>query len=187
MRRDPGPVGSLLPTTVTRRFTTADELDALCAGIESSFVHLETRDSYGTATESPHWAKWRRGEPDDLQWCEPYFRTLRAHRVAGRSCRRLRVVSEPMSEYQQWVGSFVEAFVEAGEDNRYISRQRLIDVLLPASGDFYVFDDALALFLHYAGDGTNTAFEVIDESDIVDSCRRAFETVWKLAVPVAEL
>ena len=39
----------------------------------------------------------------------------------------------------------------------------LADVVLPGSGDFYVFDDELALFLHYAGNGTNTSFETTDD------------------------
>jgi len=62
-------------------------------------------------------------------------------------------VSEPLSEYQQWVSSHVDLFVEAGEDIRNVARQRLTDVLLPGSGDFYVFDNRLVLFLHYAGNG----------------------------------
>jgi hypothetical protein len=48
------------------RTATYDELNELCRGITRSFVHLETRDSYGTEIESPHMAKWRRGERDDL-------------------------------------------------------------------------------------------------------------------------
>ena len=154
--------------------------------IETSFVHLETRDAYGTEVEQPHLAKWRRGEPDDYAWLAWWLDMLRGHRAAGRTCRRARIVSEPLSEYQQWVNSFVGLFVDAGEDIGLVARPRLTDVLLPGSGDFYVFDDSLVLFLHYAGYGTNTAFEVTGEPGTVRMCREAFESVWRLAVPFRE-
>ncbi|MGH3923536.1 MAG: DUF6879 family protein, partial [Pseudonocardiaceae bacterium] len=72
-----------------------DELNELCRGIKKSFVHLETRDAYGTEVELPHMAKWRRGEPDDFAWLGWWLEMLRGHRAAGRTCRRTRVVSEP--------------------------------------------------------------------------------------------
>jgi hypothetical protein len=77
------------------------------------------------------------------------------HRASGRTCRRARVVSEPLSTYQRWTSSHVELFRDAGEDIRYVPRCELSSIALPDSGDFYVFDDELALFLHYSGNGTN--------------------------------
>ena len=163
-----------------RRLTDYEELDALCRNITTSFVHLETRDTYGTEVELPHLTKWRRGEPDDHAWLAAWLEMLRRHRAAGRTCRRAEIVSEPLSEYQRWVNSFVDLVIEAGEDIRRVARPRLTDVLLPGSGDFYVFDDRLVMFLHYAGSGLNTAFEVTDEPDTVRTCRDAFESVWRL-------
>lgn len=160
-----------------------DDLNALCRGIKRSFVHLETRDSYGTEVELPHMAKWRRGERDDQSWLAWYLEMLRGHVAAGRTCRRARVVSEPLSDYQKWTLSHAEAFVTAGEDIRYVSRPRLAAVGLPGSGDFYVFDNELALFLHYAGDGTNTNFETTDDPAVVTMCRDAFRSVWNLSAP----
>src|SRR6266542_928549 len=108
---------------------------------------------------------------------------LSGHRAAGRICRRARIVSEPLSEYQRWSLSIAGRFVEAGEDISYVPRPRLATVCLPGSGDFYVFDDELVLFLHYAGSGLNTAFEITEDPQMVRTCREAFETVWELAVP----
>jgi hypothetical protein len=168
------------------RPASSDDLNELCRGITASFVHLETRDAYGTEVELPHMAKWRRGEPDDYAWLGWWFEALRGHRAAGRTCRRARVVSEPFSDYQRWTFSHVDRFVEAGEDIRYVARRRLIDVLLPGTGDFYVFDDRLALFLHYAGSGTNTAFEITEDPAIVELCREAFAAVWARGIPARE-
>lgn len=189
MRGDTRPPGAVLPAPVSApplRPVTADDLNALCRGITTSFVHLETRDSYGTEVELPHMAKWRRGETDDFAWLGRWQEMLREHRAAGRTCRRARVVSEPFSDYQRWTFSHVDQFVGAGEDIRYISRHRLIDVVLPGTGDFYVFDDRLALFLHYAGSGTNTAFETTDDPATVRLCRDAFTAVWASGIPARE-
>jgi hypothetical protein len=163
-----------------------DDLNALCRGIRKSFVHLETRDAYGTEVELPHMAAWRRGEPDDFAWLGWWREMLRGHRAAGRTCRRARVVSEPLTDYQQWTLSHVSLFVDAGEDIRYVPRPRLATVSLPGSGDFYVFDDELVMFLHYAGTGTNTAFETTSDPDTVQVCLRAFEAVWDRGIPARE-
>ena len=163
-----------------------DELGTLCRGIRRSFVHLETRDAYGTDTELPHLAKWRRGEPDDYAWLGWWLDMLAGHRAAGRTCRRARVVSEPLTEYQQWVLSHARLFTDAGEDIGYVPRPRLTTTWLPGSGDFYVFDDNLVMFLHYAGTGTNTAFEITDDPQTARACREAFSSVWELATPFGE-
>lgn len=159
-----------------------DDLNDLCRGIGHSFVHLETRDAYGTDVESPHMAKWRRGEPDDFAWLGWWLDMLRGHRAAGRSCRRARVVSEPLCDYQRWTFSHAQLFVDAGEDIRYVPRRRLTDIGLPGSGDFYVFDQRLVLFLHYTGTGTNASFEITEDSEAVAACLRAFDAVWERAV-----
>jgi hypothetical protein len=168
------------------RASSLDELRELCRGIRTSFVHLETRDSYGTETELSHLAAWRRGEPDDYGWLASWLDMLREHRQAGRACRRARVVSEPLSEYQHWVLSHAALFAEAGEDIRYAPRPRLTTTPLPGSGDFYVFDDEAVLFLHYAGNGTNAAFEITSDLGIARACSDAFESVWRLAIPLGE-
>ncbi|BEL04293.1 hypothetical protein Q0Z83_024840 [Actinoplanes sichuanensis] len=162
------------------RPATYEDLNNLCRGIRKSFVHLETRDAYGTEVELPHMAKWVRGEADDYAWLGWWLDMLRGHRAAGRTCRRARIVSEPLSPYQQWTRSHVKLFTRAGEDIRYVSRSRLTDVMLPGSGDFYVFDGTTVLFLHYAGTGTNASFEITDDPRIVHTCVTAFENVWGL-------
>ncbi|HET9118518.1 MAG TPA: hypothetical protein VFN75_10690, partial [Pseudonocardiaceae bacterium] len=97
-----------------------------------------------------------------------------------------RIVSEPLSDYQRWTRSHATMFVNAGEDIRYLPRPRLVTITLPGSGDFYVFDDELVLFLHYAGNGTNVSFQITETPQTVRTCRGAFETVWGLATPFRE-
>jgi hypothetical protein len=96
------------------------------------------------------------------------------------------MVSEPLSEYQQWVLSSAALFADAGEDIRYVPRPQLAATSLPGSGDFYIFDDNLVLFLHYAGNGTSTAVEITDEPQTTRACQAAFDSVWQIAKPLRE-
>jgi hypothetical protein len=159
--------------------------ELLRSGFDREAVHLEMRDAYGTAVELPHMAKWMAGEPDDLQWLQGWCGTLRGHVKAGRSVRRARVVSEPLSDYQRWSHSIALPMMEAGEDIRWVPRRLVSSVALPGN-DFYLFDDRLAVFLLYAGNGLGVG--MFSSADPADRrlCRSAFEAVWKLSVPHRE-
>jgi hypothetical protein len=162
---------------------TDEEFEGLLrSGFDREAVHLETRDAYGTAVELPHMAQWAAGEPDDLRWLEDWCATLRDHVQAGRSVRRARIVSEPLSEYQRWSFSIAGPMVEAGEDIRWVPRRLLSSVAVPGN-DFYLFDDRLAVFLLYAGSGLSAGMVSSANPADLRLCRSAFEAVWNLAVP----
>ncbi|HLI75364.1 MAG TPA: hypothetical protein VKV02_00340 [Acidobacteriaceae bacterium] len=165
---------------------TADGFESLLAsGFSREAIHLETRDAYGTEVELPHMAKWAQGEHDDLDWLQGWCATLREHKRAGRSVRRARIVSEPLSSYQHWSYSIAHPMVEAGEDIRWVPRRLVSSVALPGN-DFYLFDDHLAVFLLYAGNGLATARIGSTDTADIQLCRSAFETVWKLSIPHSE-
>ncbi|QWF81759.1 DUF6879 family protein [Amycolatopsis sp. CA-230715] len=161
---------------------TDEEFENLLTGFAHEAVHLETRDAYGTAVELPHMAQWAAGEEDDLRWLQGWCSTLREHVRAGKNVRRARIVSEPLSDYQRWSHSIAHPMVEAGEDIRWVPRRLLSSIAIPGN-DFYLFDDRLAVFLIYAGNGL--AVDKITSTDPGDVrlCRVAFEAVWKLSVP----
>ncbi|MER6826494.1 DUF6879 family protein [Streptosporangium sp. NPDC000563] len=162
-----------------------DAFEELLAGFERSAVHLEMRDAYGTAVELPYMAKWAAGEPDDLEWLQGWCSTLREHVKTGKTIRRARIVSEPLSDYQRWSYSVAHPMVEAGEDIRWVPRRLVSSVPLPGN-DFYLFDDRLVVFLHYAGNGLGEAKVASTDPGDIALCKSAFETVWKLAIPHSE-
>lgn len=165
---------------------TDEEFEELLqSGFGHGADHLEMRDAYGTAVELPYMAKWAAGEPDDLEWLQDWCATVRGHVKAGRSVRRARIVSEPLSDYQRWSYSIAYPMVEAGEDIRWVSRRLVSSVALPGN-DFYLFDDRLAVFLLYAGNGLSAG--MVSSADPADLrlCRSAFEAVWELSIPHRE-
>jgi hypothetical protein len=151
-------------------------------GFSHEVVHLETRDAYGTAVELPHMARWAAGEPDPLDWLDDWCATLREHVRSGREIRRTRIVSEPLSDYQRWSFSIAGPMVEAGEDIRWVPRKLVSSIAFPGN-DFYLFDDRLAVFLLYSGNGMSAGMTSTADPADLSLCRSAFDAAWKLAVP----
>jgi hypothetical protein len=158
------------------------EFDCLLRSFEHSSDHLETRDAYGTAVELPHMAQWAAGEPDDLGWLQDWCRTVREHVSSGRVVRRARIISEPLSDYQRWSYSIAYPMVEAGEDIRWVPRRLVSGTAIPGN-DFYLFDDRLAVFLLYAGNGSAVDRVTSTDPAVLRLCRSAFDAVWRLAIP----
>ncbi len=81
---------------------TRERRDDLIAGFRREALHLEQRDVYAAADHG-RFRKWLTGEPPDpaaeAEWWRPWREMMRRHREAGRSLRRLRVVSEPVTAY----------------------------------------------------------------------------------------
>lgn len=161
---------------------TDEQFDRLLQDFQRDAIHLETRDAYGTLTELPHMAKWAAGEPDDLSWLDDWCATLREHVRHGRSVRRARIVSEPLSDYQRWSYSIAHPMVEAGEDIRWIPRRLVSSIPIPGN-DYYLFDDRFVVFLTYAGSGMAAEKILSTEPGDIQLCRSAFEAVWDLSIP----
>ncbi len=164
---------------------TDEEFEVLLVSFGREAVHLEMRDAYGTAVELPHMAQWAAGEPDDLEWLQGWCAALREHVKAGKSVRRARIVSEPLSDYQRWSYSIAYPMVEAGEDIRWVPRGLVSSVALPGN-DYYLFDDRLAVFLLYSGNGLAQGKFSSADPDVIRLCRSAFEAAWKLSIPHRE-
>ncbi|WP_442790227.1 DUF6879 family protein [Nocardia sp. CDC153] len=72
--------------------------------------------------------------------------------------------------------------VDAGEVIRWVPHRLVSSIVVPGT-DFYLFDDRLVVFLHYAGNGTGTAKVTSTNPQDIRLCRTAFEAVWPLAIP----
>ena len=145
-------------------------------------VHLEMRDSYGTAVELPYMALWAAGEPDNLEWLGPWCGQVRRHVAEGKAYRRVHVVSEPLSDYQRWSRSIMQPHVDAGTQMRWMPRHRVSSIAFPGN-DFWMFDQRLVAFHHYAGNGASTGFTTSASPHDIALCSSAFEAVWERAIP----
>ena len=161
---------------------TYEKLAVHFTSFQRETLHLEMRDSYGTAAEIPHLRKWKAGEPDDVDWLQPWFALVGAGTRAGKVFRWACIVSEPIAEYQKWALKDTHLFVAAGEDIRWVPRRRVSTVALPGN-DFWLFDDEVVIF---AASGLVVDRYRTTDRSAVELCRTSFEEVWKLSIPHSE-
>ena len=120
--------------------------------------------------------------PGDPAW----YDLVRAHTARGVRFRRARVVSEPVADYIRFEHETTAGLnVAAGEEVRWLPRRRASDLCLPGN-DFWLFDDRLIRFRHFAGDGDFVEDELCDDPAVAAMCSAAFEAVWERAVPHAD-
>lgn len=166
---------------------TPQQRDKLFATFDRDAFHLELRDEYGVPGENEPFARWRRGEPDDLAWLRPWLDRVRSAVAAGLTIRRVRVVSEPVSEYIRWEHALTPVTVEAGEDIRWLPRHRMPAVDLPLGGaDWWLFDDRLLAVGRFDDDGRVLGSELVDDPAVVARCAAVRDLLWPLAVPHRE-
>jgi len=107
------------------------------------------------------------------------------HREAGRTLRRLRVISEPVTDYIKFEFLDASELVRAGEDVRWLPRQNASTLLLPGN-DLWSFDAETVVFTYLSGDGAVQGYELTTEPGLVGQVLRAFEAAWSVAVPHGE-
>lgn len=167
---------------------SAEERRQLLTTFRSEAVHLEMRDVYATDIEKDRFATWLRGEPLDpdaeAEWWRPWVELMNSITGAGKTLRRLRIVSEPVTDYIRFEWLDAANLVRAGEDVRWLPRRNASKLLLPGN-DFWMFDRQTVAFTHFSGDGHVLDREVTTDSDIVGTCTAAFEAAWEVAIPHA--
>ncbi|MFE9243488.1 DUF6879 family protein [Nocardiopsis sp. NPDC006938] len=150
-----------------------------------SAYHLEMRDHYAVAEEQADVERWRVGDwgpEQDARSKAGWLELMRATAARNVSLRRVRIVSEPVSEYIRFEHEGTPQNLGAGEDIRWLPRQRASSLALPGN-DCWIFDGAKVLFNHFTGDGGWVGNEISTEPDVVKLCAQAFASAWNRAVP----
>lgn len=152
-------------------------------------LHLEMRDIYATDIERDRFDAWMRGEAPDsdreAEWWRPWFALMRANLDAGKSLRRLRIVSEPVTDYIRFERLDADQLEKAGEQVRWISRRNASALMLPGN-DFWLFDGETVVFTNFSGYGHVLDHCITRDLDIVAQCHAAFEAAWRIGTPNAE-
>jgi|SRR5271165_5881828 len=164
---------------------TGERRDYLIAIFKREAIHLEMRDVYAAA-DFDRFRRWLAGEPPDpaaeAGWWRPWRELMREHKDAGRTLRRLRIISEPVTEYIRFEWTDAEQLVKAGEDVRWLPRQRASALLLPGN-DFWLFDAGTLVFTVFSGDGEVQGYQLTTDPGLVSRCLDAFEAAWLAAIP----
>lgn len=105
---------------------SAEERGQFLTTFRREAVYLEMRDVYSTEIERDRFQTWLRGEPLDpeveAEWWRPWRELMKRNNEAGKKLRRLRIVSEPVTDYVRFEWLDAGQLVRAGEDLRWLPR-----------------------------------------------------------------
>jgi hypothetical protein len=164
----------------------APNFSDLFARAERSAWHLEMRDAYKLT--DPAYLDWQAGQEIDVAARWPKWFELVAATVArGVEVKRVRVVSEPVSDYIKFEHCVTAGLnIAAGEQVRWLPRRHATDLLLPGN-DHWLIDETVLLVNHFDGNGDSTGHELIEDGpEVAKTCAAAFRAAWDRATPHAQ-
>jgi uncharacterized protein DUF6879 len=147
-------------------------------------LKIELRDYY--AINANRLEAWRAGDMDTAQagyrqWAE----MCAAEGARGQVFRRVRVISEPLSDYQRLAVTFSGLAVEQGEDLRWLPRRLVSAIPLPGN-DCFVLDGETAMFNLLGGSDERAGVQMSRDPDVVKFCRHSFELAYSMGIPHGE-
>jgi hypothetical protein len=129
---------------------TDKEFDRLFETFEHTAFRLEVRDRYNELYEAESLRKFLAGEPEDLEdgGFQDWLDMVKASTAEGRRFSRVRVVSLPLTDYSRFGVEYSQHTIAAGDDIRYLPRDRAHAVGLP-NYDYWLFDSRKIARLHF--------------------------------------
>lgn len=160
------------------------ELADFVLGYEHTAFRLELRERYNEAEEDEPLRRFLIGEPD-YAWNDEWAAMMRQRTAAGQHMERVRVASEPHSDYTRFGLDLARVNVAAGEDIRYLLRQRAQELDLP-DHDFWLIDSARLAILRFGEDDVLLGAEVpTDPAMVVKHCYWR-DVAWHHAIPLVD-
>ncbi|WP_168200577.1 DUF6879 family protein [Allokutzneria sp. NRRL B-24872] len=156
---------------------------SLFTGWTTSAWRLETQFVYHEPDEVEPLRRYLDGELD-LDWLAEWFGRVRGWRARGRTFERVRVLSEPLTDYLRFELAITPSALDAGEDIRLLS-QGVAERLALGTSDFWLFDDKTVVLMDFDDNGVCGA-DVITEPDEVVHYRAIRDRAWAHAVPAGE-
>ncbi|MFF0205138.1 DUF6879 family protein [Streptomyces sp. NPDC005017] len=140
-----------------------DDWRAMLRGFQTEAWRLEILPQYLVPQEAKELEAFRAGNRvDPHAYSSAYTEDLKRLRGEGKSKGRVHVLTRPLSEYLRFEFSrYYAPHALAGEDIR------ILDVTerenpLPGVQDFWMFDRATVVLMHYEGDGTQISRELYE-------------------------
>jgi hypothetical protein len=155
----------------------AEEFGALFERFERSAFRIEGRDRYDVENERDEFAAFLEGKPLPPRSAESdhWLSLVANHKAAGRRIERVRIVSEPLTDYTRYEFVAYRENIAAGEVVRVVPRAALTDADQGWAGeDFWIFDDERVALLSYDDDGHFLGVqEASDTRPYLDAKQRA--------------
>jgi hypothetical protein len=148
---------------------------------------LETRRGYASDRTLEKWQLWQSDPGHDFAadrpspWCQQ----IAALRASGRRVERVRIADAPLADGQAFLLASGAANVAAGEDIRHLPRTTA-DELALGDEDFWLFDSARALVLHFDQADEYLGSELVTDPERLLRFCQIRDAAWHHAVPRAQ-
>lgn len=153
---------------------------------ERSAWRLEHQPAYYIGYERVQFDCFLAGHPqspdenDDLR---DWFRQTRRLVAEGKTIGRVRVVDEPLTDYQRWMQWMDRWNRDAGETIQYLPRSAARAAGLPVDGgpDWWLLDDQRLMLMHFDDEYRRVKVELLVDEPEVDQAREWREQAIKAA------
>jgi hypothetical protein len=159
------------------------KLDELFTTFARSSWRWECQGDY--AIDATAMQRWRDGEPPDMTRKAPWLRYIREITAAGKSFSRVRMLTEPLTEYLRWLIEQTASNIDAGEDIRWITQSAAAELDVP-DYDFYLFDERRVAIMRFGPDQLLSDLELIDTPDAVAQHLAYRDAIWRRSISHAE-
>ncbi|MDQ7903078.1 hypothetical protein RB614_00900 [Phytohabitans sp. ZYX-F-186] len=164
---------------------TEADLGKFFGSFSASAFRFETRDRYISTVGKTPFQKYLAGEPDDHAWHRGWMEMLSRDVAVGKTWRRVRIVSVPLSDYNRYSIGIGRLSVRAGEEIRYLTREAARALSL-APLDAWLFDSRVLVHLHFYDDDTFREAEVVEDQGVVDQHLMWRDLAWQQAIPLED-
>ncbi|MBC8090492.1 MAG: hypothetical protein H7Y15_00795 [Pseudonocardia sp.] len=154
-----------------------EEWNRFFGEFEHTTFRLEVRERYNVPYEAGELERFLgdgRFDPGPYDW----LRQVRAAVRAGRTYRRVRVVSVPLSDYSRFGVATAAQTNAAGEDIRYLERGEAGELGVPLQHDWWLFDSHRLLRLHFDDDDRLLGGELVTDPVAVVEANRVRDLAW---------
>ena len=166
------------------RFVGGPEFAGFVLGYQRTAFRLEQRERYRDREEDEPFRRFLAGEPD-YSWNDEWESMMRRRTADGQRMTRVRVVSEPHDGYTRFLLDLARVNVAAGEDIRYLPRDRAKGLDLPGY-DFWLIDSTRVGILQFREDDVLLGAGIHDDPAVVMRHCRYRDAALQHAVPFAE-
>lgn len=143
----------------------------------------ETLPAYEVASDGSDYRRYLDGaDAPTPERKQPWLDTLRAWAEQGRARRRVRIIHDPITDYERYACEWGYALnSQAGELIRIIdlAQTQLTQELTSMAGDFWLINGREVVAMHYQPDGQFRAAEVLDRQQVAEHSTAA-EIAWEL-------
>lgn len=124
----------------------------------------ECQGVYREPQEQEPLRRFLTGVADDLSWYGWPDR-VRAWVAAGRRIGRVRMLTEPLTDYLRFLLRLTPPAVAAGEDIRFIRQARATELAAPRD-DYWLFDDTTVVAMSFGERGVAGAELITDPANV---------------------